>query len=136
MQKHLAACHDVVFCRRRIISAPSRQRYRHENATGVGHPCRQRTTVLAVRNSGGTSMCDYSLEFVASRPAVVGDEVVSTKFSNSITGGFSAVGETKVAVCLLPGTGSAFGEEGEYEKGLGFFPPFKPGKKLTAEGAR
>jgi len=81
-------------------------------------------------------MCDYSLEFVASRPAVVGDEVVSTKFSNSITGGFAAVGEPNVAVCLLPGTEIAFEKEVEYEQALGFFPHLKPGKKLGAKVAR
>jgi hypothetical protein len=28
-------------------------------------------------------MCDYSLDFVASRPAKVGDKLVTTKFENS-----------------------------------------------------
>jgi hypothetical protein len=32
-------------------------------------------------------MCDYSLHLVASRPAKVGDKLVSTKFNNSITHG-------------------------------------------------
>ena len=27
-------------------------------------------------------MCDYSLDFVASRPAKVGDKLVTTKFKN------------------------------------------------------
>ena len=36
-------------------------------------------------------MCDYSLESIASRPAAVGDELVSTRFGESITRGFSAV---------------------------------------------
>ena len=56
-------------------------------------------------------MCDYSLDFVASRPAKVGDKLVTTKFNNSITRGFAAVGEPKVAVCLLPGTEIAFENE-------------------------
>ena len=81
-------------------------------------------------------MCDYSLQFVASRPAMVGDELVSTKFSNSITGGFAAVGEPNVAVCLLPGTEVAFEKEVEYENALGFFPNWKPGKKLGEKVAR
>ena len=34
-------------------------------------------------------MCDYSLQHVASRPAMVGDELMSTKFHNSITRGFA-----------------------------------------------
>ena len=58
-------------------------------------------------------MCDYSLQFVASRPARVGDKLVSTKFRNSITSGFAAVGEPNVAVCLLPGTEVAFEKEVE-----------------------
>jgi hypothetical protein len=53
-------------------------------------------------------MCDYSLRHVASRPARVGDKLVSTTFVNSSTRGFAAVGEPNVAVCLLPGTELAF----------------------------
>ena len=49
-------------------------------------------------------MCDYSLHNVATRPAKLEDELVTTKFSNSVTHGFAAVGEPQVAVCLLPGT--------------------------------
>src|SRR5712691_38602 len=53
-------------------------------------------------------MCDYSLHFVRSRPARVGDELVTTNFANSITRGLAAVEEPTVAVCLLPGTEVAF----------------------------
>jgi len=53
-------------------------------------------------------MCDYSLHFVASRPARVGDKLVSTRFRTSPTRGFAAIGEPTVAVCLLPGTEVAF----------------------------
>jgi hypothetical protein len=53
-------------------------------------------------------MCDYSLNFVASRPARVGDKLVSTRFRDSVTRGFAAIGEPHVAVCLLPGTEVAF----------------------------
>jgi hypothetical protein len=60
-------------------------------------------------------MCDYSLDLVASRPAKVGDELVTTKFKNSITRGFAAIGEPNVAVCLLPGTEVAFENEVKYE---------------------
>jgi hypothetical protein len=63
-------------------------------------------------------MCDYSLNFVASRPAKIGDKLVSTHFSGSITRGFAAVGEPRVAICLLPGTELAFEKDVEYE------PPF------------
>ena len=48
-------------------------------------------------------MCDYSLHHVATRPAKLEDKLVTTKFTNSITRGFAAVGEPQVAVCLLPG---------------------------------
>jgi hypothetical protein len=34
-------------------------------------------------------MCDYSLDLVASRPAKVGDALVTTKFQNSMTRGFA-----------------------------------------------
>ena len=81
-------------------------------------------------------MCDYSLQYVASRPAKVGDKLVSTKFSNSITGGFAAVGEPNVAVCLLPGTEVAFEKEVECEHALGFFPIMKPVKKFAEKVAR
>jgi hypothetical protein len=53
-------------------------------------------------------MCDYSLHGVASRPAKVGDKLVSSGFRNSITRGFSASNEPGVAICLLPGTELAF----------------------------
>lgn len=60
-----------------------------------------------------TSMCEYSLHSVASRPAKAGDELLTTKFSHSETRGFSAIGEPNVAVCLLPGTEVAFEEEAQ-----------------------
>ncbi|MGH6737190.1 MAG: hypothetical protein ACRECX_14110 [Methyloceanibacter sp.] len=58
-------------------------------------------------------MCDYSLELMASRPAKVGDKLVSTRFPDTITRGFAAADdkERNVAVCLLPGTELAFAEE-------------------------
>jgi hypothetical protein len=63
-------------------------------------------------------MCDYSLHHVASRPAKVGDKLVTTKFNNSITRGFAAVGEPNMAVCLLPGTEVAFEKQIEFERGF------------------
>jgi hypothetical protein len=70
-------------------------------------------------------MCDYSLDLVASRPAKVGDELVTTKFKNSITRGFAAIGEPNVAVCLLPGTEVAFEKEVKYERTFSLFPNMK-----------
>lgn len=43
-------------------------------------------------------MCDYSLHGVASRPAEVGDKLISAKFRNTLTRGFSAAREPDVAV--------------------------------------
>jgi hypothetical protein len=56
-------------------------------------------------------MCDYSLKHMLSRPAKVGEKLVTTMFSSSITKGFSAPGERNVAVCVLPGTELSFAEE-------------------------
>ena len=72
-------------------------------------------------------MCDYSLDFVASRPAKVGDKLVTTKFQNSMTRGFAAIGEPNVAVCLLPGTEVAFEKEVKYERFFVLFPSLKFG---------
>lgn len=77
-------------------------------------------------------MCDYSLQHVATRAAVVGDQLVTTKFSNSITRGFAEVGEPNVAVCILPGTELAFERDVECDHALGFF----PSRKLQERVAR
>jgi hypothetical protein len=61
-------------------------------------------------------MCDYSLHSVASRPAKVGDKLVVTDFAKSITRGFAAVGQSNVAVCLLPGTEVAFEDDVQYDR--------------------
>jgi hypothetical protein len=66
-------------------------------------------------------MCDYSLHLVASRPAKVGDKLQSTDFVRSITRGFSAAGESDVAVCLLPGTELAFEDEVQYDRAFSLF---------------
>ncbi len=68
-------------------------------------------------------MCDYSLHEVRSRPARVGDRLVSTLFWNTTTQGFSAAGEPEVAVCLLPGTEIAFDSDVR-RKETGFFLSF------------
>ena len=60
-------------------------------------------------------MCDYSLEHVASREAEVGDRLVSTRFGDSITRGFSAETNPAVAVCLRPGTELAFERDVEFD---------------------
>jgi hypothetical protein len=62
-------------------------------------------------------MCDYSLHAVASRPAKVGEVLVSTRFRGSATLGFASPAETGVAVCLLPGTELAFERKVRYRGG-------------------
>ena len=52
-------------------------------------------------------MCDYSLTNVRSRPAKVGDTLISHNFGTG-TRGFCAANEPGVAVCVLPGTELAF----------------------------
>lgn len=52
-------------------------------------------------------MCDYSLHNVASRPAKVGDRLITRNFGTG-TRGFSASEDARVAVCVLPGTELAF----------------------------
>jgi len=81
-------------------------------------------------------MCDYSLHFVASRPAKVGDKLVTTKFGNSITGGFAAIGEPNVAVCLLPGTEVAFEQEVEVDHAFGRLLPRLRFGRIEASVAR
>jgi hypothetical protein len=76
-------------------------------------------------------MCDYSLHNVATRPAQIGDKLVTTRFNNSITRGFAAVGEPNVAVCLLPGTELAFNENVECERFGGMLPSKKIGQRLA-----
>lgn len=60
-------------------------------------------------------MCDYSLHAVASRPARLGEKLVSTKFPMTVTRGFTGEGEPNVAVCVRPGTELAFEREVEYD---------------------
>ena len=76
-------------------------------------------------------MCDYSLEHLTSRPAKVGDKLVTTRFKHSLTGGFCAIGEPNVAVCLKPGTELAFEREIEIPSGFWQSP-----KKTGANVAR
>ena len=78
-------------------------------------------------------MCDYSLDFVASRPAKVGDKLISAEFSGAITRGFAAVGEPEVAVCLLPGTELAFDKAVEYEPRFHLFHPSRKTEGKVAQ---
>jgi hypothetical protein len=52
---------------------------------------------------------------VASRPAEVGETLVTTTFRGTSTRGFASERDMSVAVCLLPGTELAFAEEVKYD---------------------
>ena len=65
-------------------------------------------------------MCDYSLRVVASRPAKVGDKLISTSFPQTATRGFVSIDDRDVAVCLLPGTELAFENEVKRDVGMVF----------------
>jgi len=55
-------------------------------------------------------MCDYSLHNVKSRPAKVGDKLITRDFGTG-TRGFATSGDTSVAVCVRPGTELALAGE-------------------------
>ena len=60
-------------------------------------------------------MCDYSLHAMATRPAVVGETLISTTFRGTSTRGFASEREPAVAVCMLPGTELAFAQDVKYD---------------------
>ena len=55
-------------------------------------------------------MCDFSLQSVRSRPAKVGDKLVTRDFGTG-TRGFAAADDSGLAVCVMPGTELAFAAE-------------------------
>jgi hypothetical protein len=61
-------------------------------------------------------MCDYSLHAVASRPAKVGDKLLTTAFPFTTTRGFTETGAPSVAICLRAGTEVAFDQDVRYER--------------------
>jgi len=66
-------------------------------------------------------MCEYSLEYIAFRPAKLGDKLVTTRFPNSLTCGFVQAEDPNVAVCLPPGTELAFEKEVEHQHPFAWF---------------
>ena len=60
-------------------------------------------------------MCDYSLHALATRPAKVGETLISTTFRGTSTRGFASESEPAVAVCMLPGTELAFEQNVKYD---------------------
>jgi hypothetical protein len=59
-------------------------------------------------------MCDYSLHSVRTRPAKVGEKLVTHNFGTG-TRGFAAPEDCSVAVCVLPGTELAFEAPVKYQ---------------------
>jgi len=59
------------------------------------------------------AMCDYSLHSVRTRPAKIGDKLVTRDFGTG-TRGFASVADLTTAVCVLPGTELAFASEVRY----------------------
>jgi hypothetical protein len=64
-------------------------------------------------------MCDYSLHSVRTRPAKVGEKLVTHNFGTG-TRGFAAPEDCSVAVCVLPGTELAFEAPVKYQTALLF----------------
>ena len=62
-------------------------------------------------------MCDYSLHAVATRPAEVGETLITTTFRGTSTRGFASESDPAVAVCVLPGTELAFDQDIKYDNG-------------------
>jgi hypothetical protein len=59
------------------------------------------------------AMCDYSLHSVRTRPAKVGDKLVTRDFGTG-TRGFASAEDLSTAVCVRPGTELAFASEVTY----------------------
>ncbi len=76
-------------------------------------------------------MCDYSLHAIASRPARVGERLVTTQFIGSITRGFAADREPTVAVCLMPGTEIAFDKDAKSQGALNLFRDKNIGQRVA-----
>jgi len=66
-------------------------------------------------------MCDYSLHDVASRPARLGEALVTTVFGTGWTRGFASNDQRDVAVCLRPGTELAFANDVDWDRPFRFF---------------
>ena len=61
-------------------------------------------------------MCDYSLHAVASRPARVGETLITTTFRGTSTRSFACENEPMIAVCLRPGTELAFDQDVKHDR--------------------
>jgi hypothetical protein len=59
-------------------------------------------------------MCDYSLQSIKSRPAKIGDKLMTRNFGTG-SRGFAASEDATIAVCVLPGTELSFSSGVKYE---------------------
>jgi hypothetical protein len=60
-------------------------------------------------------MCDYSLHAQATRPAVAGETLITTRFPGTSTRGLASPSDPDCAVCLEPGTELAFADSVMFE---------------------
>ena len=89
-----------------------RRRDRNSRSRRSGLVIREERKCANIHRAGGfqqgvPEMCDYSLQYVRSRPAKVGDKLTTRDFGTR-TRGFAAAEDAGVAVCVLPGTELAF----------------------------
>ena len=73
-------------------------------------PCMSARFLATTRMRWSGEMCDYSLHNVKTRPAKVGDKLITRQFHSGTTG-FSAPEDASMAVCVLPGTELSFRDE-------------------------
>jgi hypothetical protein len=72
-------------------------------------------TRVSYLKRGSHPMCDYSLHAVETRPAEVGETLISTTFRGTSTRGFASEKDLAVGVCMLPGTELAFADDVKYD---------------------
>jgi hypothetical protein len=77
--------------------------------------CASKRARVGYLERGANLMCDYSLHALASRPAEVGETLITTTFRGTSTRGFASESDPTVAVCMLPGTELAFAENVKYD---------------------
>lgn len=65
-------------------------------------------------------MCDYSMHAVSTRPAKIGDKLVTAEWNMTPTRGLVSPEDPDTAVCLLPGTEVSFAKPAKI-KGLSVF---------------
>src|ERR1039458_5633999 len=75
-----------------------------------GCNCANMRRAEGASNKGVLEMCDFSLQSVRSRPAQVGDKLLTRNFGTG-TRGFATADDLGLAVCVMPGTELAFAGE-------------------------